>query len=131
MLDIRRAIEFLTEDPKVAEKVGLGALILITPVLNMAAFGYEVELSRRVAGQAPAPLPEWGEIGRLWRQGGWLGLATLIYSLPIYALMLAGMALIFVAILGPAQNGSGRAGSGTILLFAGFAVLVIILVLYS
>lgn len=133
MLDIRRALEYLTEDPKVAEKLSLGAVITLAPILNLAAFGYEVEVARRVARGEPQPLPDWNDLGRWWTQGAWLGLAYFVYGLPIFGLTLCGMLTAFTAIVFSAQSDSSRSSAGLPVagLFAGFIALIVLAVLYG
>ena len=133
MLDIRRALAFLTEDPQVAEKVGLGAVISVVPILNLASFGYEVELARRVARSEPQPLPAWGALGQLWRQGAWLGLAYFVYSLPIFLLMMVGLVGGFVGLVGLAQNDTSQsvATTMTALLLAGFGLIIVLALVYG
>ncbi|MEP7356041.1 MAG: DUF4013 domain-containing protein [Anaerolineales bacterium] len=104
MLDIRRALEYLTEDEKAQTKIAVGALMAIIPLANVAAAGYEVEVTRRVARNEPRPLPEWNDIGGLFVTGAWLSLARLVYMLPIFLVMFAGMAAWFVFILQAAQS---------------------------
>jgi hypothetical protein len=97
MLDIRRALEFLTDDERAQNKLGIGALLMIVPLANIAAIGYEVEVARRVARAEPRPLPEWNDLGGLFVSGAWLSLARLVYTLPIvavaFAMAIAGLAL--------------------------------------
>jgi hypothetical protein len=111
MLDIRRALTFMSEDPLASEKVGLGALISLAPILNLAGIGYQVEVARRVARGEPKPLPEWNDLKRLWVQGAWLGLAYYLYSLPLLLVVFGGMATVFVGLVlslqtEPAQSGA-------------------------
>ena len=97
MLDIRQALEFLTDDERAQNKLLIGALLMIVPVANIAAIGYEVEVARRVARGEPRPLPEWNDLGGLFVSGAWLSLARLIYTLPIvavgFAMAIGGFAL--------------------------------------
>ena len=131
MLDVRRALEFLTEDPKVVEKAGLGAVILIAPVLSLACFGYEVEVAQRVAAGQARPLPDWNELGQLWRKGAWLGLAYVVYSLPIMGLMLFGLfgGAVWIALLAQNDSSQSRAnllGAGLVVFILALAVVAIL-----
>jgi hypothetical protein len=112
MLDIRRALEYIGEDPRASEKLGLGALVSLAPILNLAAVGYEVEVARRVAQGQPRPLPEWNDLRRLWVQGAGLGLAYFVYGLPMLLIVFSGMTVVFVGIVFSIQSESARSGAG-------------------
>jgi len=111
MLDIRRALTFMSDDPRASEKVGLGALISLAPILGLAAIGYQVEVARRVAQGQPMPLPEWNDLKHLWKQGTWLGLAYYLYSLPVGLLVVGGMATAFAGLVLSTQSEPAQAGS--------------------
>ncbi len=57
MLDILRAIEYLTEDEQAQKKILICAVLTAIPLANVAAFGYEVEVTRRVARGEPGRCP--------------------------------------------------------------------------
>jgi hypothetical protein len=88
MLDIRRALEFLTDDERAQTKIAIGGLLMVVPLANIAAVGYEVQVARRVARAEPRPLPEWNDLGGLFVTGAWLSLARLIFYLPMFAAMI-------------------------------------------
>ncbi len=92
MIDIRRAVEFLTEDEKAPTKLGIGALLMAIPVANVIAVGYEVETTRRVVRGEPRPLPEWADLSNYFISGVWLTLARLVYALPIFVIVVVGFA---------------------------------------
>jgi Protein of unknown function (DUF4013) len=111
MLDIRHALTFMSEDPRASEKVGLGALISLAPILNLAAIGYQVEVARRVAHGEPKPMPEWNDLKHLWVQGAWLGLAFYLYSLPLLLIVFSGMATVFAGLVLSLQSESAQSGT--------------------
>jgi hypothetical protein len=59
-MDIARAFQ----DPEWTERIGLGTVISIVPILNFASVGYEVEIARRVMrGESrPQLKPQGGEL---------------------------------------------------------------------
>jgi len=128
MLDIRRALEYPSADPKAGEKIGLGAVVLLAPVLNLAALGYQVEVARRVAANDPRPLPEWNELGRLWVQGARLGLAYFIYSLPSLIIVLGAMAAVFVGLIVSVQSEPVQSGAAPAAPPPGVVVIFLLLV---
>src|SRR5437868_3555064 len=111
MLDIRRALTYMSDDLRASEKIGLGALISLAPILNVAVLGFQVEVARRVAHGDSKPLPEWDELKHFWAQGAWLGLAYYLYSLPIMLLVFGGLATVFVGLVLSSQSDSARSGA--------------------
>jgi Protein of unknown function (DUF4013) len=114
MLDIRRALEYMADDPQASQKLGLGGVLWLAPVLNLAGVGYEVELARRVARGEPRPLPTWDDLGGLFVQGGRLGLAYFIYGLPILVIVLGGMVVLFVGLVFSIQSDAARSGAAPV-----------------
>jgi len=108
MLDIQKALTYVTEDPRAGGKLGLGAVLSLVPILNLAALGYQVEVARRVARGEPRPLAEWDELARLWRQGAWLGLALYLYSLPMLLFVFGSLATVFVGFVLALQSDTAQ-----------------------
>jgi hypothetical protein len=97
-IQLSEAVGYPFRDPRWPGKAGILALLSFIPVLNFAAIGFEVETARRVAvGEAP-PMPDWGDLGGLFRRGLWLALARYVYALPLFLLMalasIAGVAFL-------------------------------------
>jgi hypothetical protein len=106
MVDVRRAIEYLTEDEQGPKKLLIGAVLTTIPLANVVAFGYEVEVTRRVARGEPRPLPEWNDLGGLFVTGAWLSLARLIYYLPVMVVLFGVWAASFVFVFQIGQSSS-------------------------
>jgi hypothetical protein len=104
MLDIRRALQFLTEDEKGTTKIAIGGLLMAIPIANFIAVGYEVETTRRVARNEARPLPEWNDLSGLFATGAWLSLARFVYALPIVLVLFGGMATWFVFVFQAVQS---------------------------
>jgi hypothetical protein len=85
-MDIAKSLSYIFDDDEWPEKVGLGGLIMLVPVLNFVGMGYEAQVIRNVAQGEPRPLPMWNDLGSLFMDGLWLALARLAYALPIFAL---------------------------------------------
>ncbi len=111
MLDIRDALSYMGDDPRAGGKWGLGAVVMLVPFLNLAAIGYQVEVARRVTRGDRQPLPEWDDLGRLWRQGGWLGLALYLYSLPLMLFVFGAMAAVFAGFVLALQSDAAQRGN--------------------
>ncbi len=92
-MDVRAALTTIADDPEVKTKIEVGVFVVTAPVIGMAAVGYQVELARRVALGLAAPLPDWEDLGQLFRQGFWLAVARLLYELSARLLVVATLLL--------------------------------------
>jgi hypothetical protein len=107
-MDFGRAITFVTEDERWLTKVGIGSLVmlaatfLIFPVIFL--IGYQLALMRNVMSGAPRPLPEWDDWGKLFSDGLYVFLALLIYTLPLWLLFCVGFGVLFLPVLGAANE---------------------------
>jgi hypothetical protein len=94
-MDLGRAVTYVTEDEGWQRKFGLGALIMVVPIFNFAGIGYEAAVARAVGRGESRPLPEWSNLGQYFMDGLWLGLAQLVYSLPLLSLLCLPGGLFF------------------------------------
>ena len=101
-IDINKAFSHLFEDPDWISKTALGALLLVAPILNFVVFGYEVRVIRNVSKGEAHPLPSWNEFGDMFIEGLWLGLARIVYGLPIFIFLFSALFMFFVAPIGGA-----------------------------
>lgn len=104
-MDIKRAFTYPFEDPAWKEKLGIGSLVMMVPILSFATLGFTTQLMRNEADDHPHPMPQWADLGRLFQVGVMLGLAMLVYAIPVMLLMLAMGCVVVVAIA------SGMAGA--------------------
>jgi hypothetical protein len=89
-MDVAKAFTFVTEDEKWVGKIGIGALISMASVLLLPAVllvGYLVGITRNVMNGEEAPLPEWEDLGALFRDGLAVLVALFVYTLPFLALL--------------------------------------------
>ena len=86
-MDIGKSLQYTFEDERWASKLGIGALISLVPVLNIAWSGYCIEIMRRVVAGYDHPLPEWDELGARFKDGLYIFLAAFVYGLPAFLLL--------------------------------------------
>jgi len=84
-VDINKSFSFSFEDNPWVNKLCMGALITLIPILNFAWTGYMVELIRNVMNDVAEPLPTWDDLGQKFSDGLILILAGFVYILPILA----------------------------------------------
>jgi len=97
-VDIKAAFTYPFADERWKEKLGIGALVMIVPILSFATLGFSTQLIRNEADGHPRPMPEWADLGELFMVGLILGLALLVYAAPVMLLMLALVCVVIVAI---------------------------------
>lgn len=96
-LDFGRSFTFTTEDPDWLKKILIGgAFALACSVLVGVPFvlGYTARTLRRAAAGTYAPLPEWDDLGGIFREGLRLTAVYLLHMLGV-----AAVAMLFVGFL--------------------------------
>lgn len=124
-LDWMAALRFVFDDPRWFEKLGMGAVIVMVPILNIAVTGYSVTLIRQVADDHGRPLPEWRDLSALWWTGLPLAAAMWIYSAPIWFVLGTGAAFTVVAIAVTEAGGEPLVALGAVGLVAMLGLLFI------
>jgi hypothetical protein len=95
-MNFEQALRCAFDDEKWAERMAIGALIGLVPILNLALKGYQVEVARRAARGEARPLPAWDDLGRKLEDGLLLFVARLVYQLP-WLVAAGAAALCFIA----------------------------------
>ena len=116
-MDVGKSIGYVFEDQKWTNKLLLGVVVSVIPIVNFAYLGYLTIIMRNVSEHAPLPLPEWDNFADKFVRGAILFLAGLVYSLP---------ALLLFCPFGflPFLRGGEEGANGLRAMFAGSLVLV-------
>lgn len=98
-MDIAKSVTYVFEDDKWISKLGIGILIiiasfLILPILLL--FGWLVATTRNVMAGKEHPMADWDDWGQLFKDGGAIVGASIIYSSPFILLFIIG----FIATIG-------------------------------
>lgn len=131
-MNIGKSFSFVFEDKSWVSKLGLGALVTLIPLLNLAWSGYMVGIIRNVMNGAPEPLPTWDDLGKKFMDGLLLTLAGLVYALPIIVVFCLPLSFMIVpAILAGESDMQGLAeaiaGVGSAL----FVCLLCVFIVYA
>ena len=87
-MDLAKAFSFVFEDPDWVQKIVIGGLIALIPVVGqLLVFGYMIGVARNVIRRNPQPLPEWSDFGQLLVDGLYMFIISIVYTLPIFVLM--------------------------------------------
>ncbi len=135
-MDIGKSFSYQWNDPRWMNKLGLGALILMVPILNFTWIGYMVAIMRNVMDKSPEPLPEWENFEKKFIDGLILFAARLLYALPMLVVLCLPLTiLLFSGVL----SGNERlqnisqvlAGTGSILFFSFLCLILLYSLLLS
>ena len=89
-MDFNKAFTYMFEDEKWQNKLLLGLVISIVPILNFAWFGYLLFVMRNVIRGDENTLPEWSDLGDYFMKGLLFMVGWLIYSVPLILILLFG-----------------------------------------
>ncbi|MBX7212890.1 MAG: DUF4013 domain-containing protein [Thermoflexales bacterium] len=109
MLDLDRAYRYLRSDPQWLNRVIIGTLISMVPILNFAVLGYQLEVARRARDNADGSLPTWDDFGGYIGRGAKVFVANLVFSLPV----IIGLIVIVLAFYLPLIAGLVSASTAT------------------
>ncbi len=115
-MDVGKSIGYVFEDQKWTNKLLLGVLVSIIPIVNFAYLGYLTIIMQNVSERKPLPLPEWDNFADKFVRGAILFLAGLVYSLPALLLFCPLVFLPFMR----GENGRNAVQA----IFAGSMLLV-------
>lgn len=104
-MDLERSIKYMFDDEEWLQKLVIGGLVSIVPIVNFASWGWALRALKNITEGQETPLPDWSDFGEYFVKGLMAFLATLIYSLPI--IILSCLASI---IANAASRGSDAAG---------------------
>ena len=98
-MDVSKAFTYITEDDGWITKLGMGVLVsllsfLIFPIFLL--YGYAVGITRNVMNGEKRPLPEWDDLGTLFKDGLSMFAAGVVYTMPFWLLT----CIAFVATIG-------------------------------
>jgi hypothetical protein len=117
------------EDEKWANKVVVGAVINLIPILNLATAGYMLATIRNVANDSVPSLPTWDEFGEHFVKGVIVTLIGLVYSLPLLILSCCPLFAMFLPVFSISSQGDETAtalGVINILIVSLFALFVLV-----
>jgi len=80
-MDLGRSFSYIFDDEDWVTKVLLTALISVIPILNLALYGWIIELMRNMLDGQENPLPYWDNFGRKFTDGLMFLVASLIYNI--------------------------------------------------
>lgn len=131
-MDINKAIKFVFEDSRWIGKLLIGVLMSLLAFLILPAFiltGYLVAIVRRVMNNDAEPLPDWTDYGKLLKDGFFVTIAQLIWTLPFLLVLFIGIGLTigFGNMSNESLAAAGATGSAFLLICLGILFAVALL----
>jgi Protein of unknown function (DUF4013) len=135
-VQIDKAFGHMFDDPEWITKAIIGALLLVVPILNFTIYGYEVKVIRNVSKGQARPMPNWDDFSTYFTEGLYLGLARLVYGLPMLILVIPFFFLFLMPMVGALAAGNSDSrqadqlfgllfGAGMLMLFLSFGLMMI------
>lgn len=114
-IDFGKCFRFVVEDPDWIKKVLIGGAFVLASFLIVGLFfvsGYWVRFLRGVAAGEARPLPEWDDLGGIFRDGLKVVGAYFLYTAGVFAALgaLGAVALVVGVGIGQLSHTSERAG---------------------
>lgn len=128
-MDFGKAFSYVFDDPDWVKKVLLGGVITLVPILNFAASGYSLEVTRRVINNDPHPLPEWDDIGGKLVKGFLYAVIGFVYALPILllaCLMQGGIMALGGAASSSSTSANDALGGAAVIVMSCFGCLILL-----
>lgn len=122
-MDLGKSLTYMFEDEKWVNKVVVGAVINMIPILNFASAGYMLATIRNVANNIIPPLPTWDDFGDCFIKGLVLTIIGVIYALPLIILSCCPIGALFLPAFSQTEEVSAALGGLSILVWSLFALL--------
>jgi len=122
-MDIGKSLTYMFEDEKWANKVVVGAVINMVPILNFASAGYMLATIRNVANDITPSLPTWDDFGDYFIKGLVLTIIGLVYVLPLLILSCCPVGVMFLPAFSETEEMAAALGALSFTILALFGLL--------
>ncbi len=113
-MDYGKSFTYVFEDDNWISKFLVGVVVSLVPIVNLAGYGYMVELLKNVRDGVENPLPDWDDFGKFFVDGLKYLAGLLVYLIPV---ILLSFAIIPIAIAADAVGTPDEALGGVLFLF--------------
>jgi len=90
-MDIGRSFVYVFDDDDWLQKIAIGGIVTLIPILDFVALGYSIRALKNIRDGRELPLPEWDDWGGDFIRGLLVTVAGFIYALPAIAVMIVGV----------------------------------------
>jgi len=122
-MDIGKSLTYMFEDEKWTNKVVVGAVVNMIPILNFASAGYMLATIRNVANDVVPSLPTWDDFGDYFVKGLVLAIIGLVYALPLLILSCCPLVGLFLPAFSETGETAAALGVLSVTILALFGLL--------
>lgn len=125
-MDIMEEIKFPSKDSEWIQKVLIGGVLLVIPIVNLIAYGYILKVMKGAIDGKPG-MPKWDDWGNLFMNGLMAFIISLIYMIiPILILFVSAGGIVAAALSGNTEMIlAAAAGAFGGFLIAGLLALIL------
>lgn len=105
-MDWGKSFTYVFDDKEWVQKVLIGGILSLIPIVNLAMVGYALKVLKNVAEGAERPLPGWDDFGDYFVKGLMSTLGVVVWAIPL--IILAMFAGFFSAVTGYDTAEPGR-----------------------
>ena len=128
-MDIGRAFAYPFEDSDWLKKIVIGGILSLIPIVNFATVGYAIEEMERISRGQWVPLPEWDNFGDKFMNGLIIGIAVIVWLVPMLVLLGASIVPIVQSLIADRPSNAGL-GAGLVAMFLGGIWGFVVSILY-
>jgi hypothetical protein len=81
-MDYGKSFSFVFDDEEWVQKILIGGILSLIPIVNLVAIGYGLKVLKNVAAGMEKPLPDWDDFGDYFVKGLVSSLGSLVWALP-------------------------------------------------
>jgi hypothetical protein len=82
-MDYGKSFTFVFDDEEWMQKILIGGILSLIPIVNLVTVGYGLRVLKNVAEGAEKPLPKWDDFGDFFGKGLMSVLGALVWALPV------------------------------------------------
>jgi hypothetical protein len=123
-MNVGKAFAYMFDDPQWLQKLIIGGLVGLIPIINFALVGYIVQIARNVSAGYDRPLPEWNNFSNFFMLGLKVFVISLVYSIPLILMLCVFVPIVMLG---------GASDSDELALLVGFsgACLMLVVILFA
>lgn len=117
-MEFGKALTYPFEDEEWVQKLLIGAVVGLVPIVNFALYGWGITIIKNVKDGKEQPLPAWDDFGGFFMKGLLAVVAGIIYQLPYLIAVGVGLGAQFglTAAAAGGDNGGAFATLGSVVL---------------
>jgi hypothetical protein len=88
-MDYGKSFSFVFDDEEWIQKILIGGILSLIPIVNLVVVGYGLQVLKNVATGSQKPLPAWDDFGDYFIKGLVSSLGSVVWALPMIGVSIA------------------------------------------